>query len=167
MVHSNVASPIIAVVERKSPVEENEQDDDSSILVVETHGNKEEQEITHTISYESETKTPKPKKRTRKEAAGEEIKPVTEETQQPSKYNFENITAVTVHKTDRLPLNSLVTHPLVSVHIIDIETGEYLKKSDKNRAVTFYYENKKFDYISPVLTQAYNLRSERYSFMKK
>lgn len=53
-------------------------------------------------------------------------------------------------------------HPLVSIHIINSETGTYLKKSDKNRAVTFYYENKELDYISPILTQVYNMRNERY-----
>lgn len=76
---------------------------------------------------------------------------------------MKDITAVVIHRTDRLQLSCslLVTHPLVSVHIVNSKSGMYLKKSDKNRAVTFYYENKKFDYIAPILTQVYNMRNER------
>lgn len=65
-----------------------------------------------------------------------------------------------------MKLNCFVKHPLVSVHIVNSETGAYLKKSDKNRAVTFYYENKNVDYIPPILTKAYDMRNERYCIKK-
>lgn len=164
MVHSNVTSPVIPIVNQHHDKSKDD-DDKSSIFVVETQDKdeteavirygKSDEKAKDKISYENEVE-PKPtkhKKRANKEIKSEEELP---------KYTFENITAVTIHRTDRLQLSSLVIHPLVCIHVINSQTGDYLKKSDKNRAVTFYYENKKFDYISPILTQAYNMRKERY-----
>lgn len=166
MIHSNVASPAVPVVEHVRSL--NDEDGASSILVVETQeqtDNTKDDIIvryetankgTDEIQYENERAKPKPKKRTKKKTQNTETE---EEPQQ--KYSFENITAVTIHKTDRLQLSSLFVHPLVSVHFINSETGEYLKKSDQKRAVAFYYENKNFGHISPVLTQPYNMKNER------
>ncbi|KAB0796795.1 hypothetical protein PPYR_10856 [Photinus pyralis] len=67
--------------------------------------------------------------------------------------------AITVHKTDRLLLDSLVVHPLVKVHIVDMSSGNYILKSDNNRAVVFYYENKGIEYITPLLCKPYDLHN--------
>jgi len=38
---------------------------------------------------------------------------------------------VIVHRTDKLKSDFYISHPLVRVHIIDMETGRYLKKQNK------------------------------------
>lgn len=78
-----------------------------------------------------------------------------------SKYNYEKIVEIIIHKADSLQLDSYVTHPTVKVHIVNINTGKYYLKSDKSRSVVFYYENKEQDYILPVMTSSYNLQEKR------
>ncbi|KAK4876812.1 hypothetical protein RN001_009318 [Aquatica leii] len=73
------------------------------------------------------------------------------------KYDYNKIVEIIVHRTDRLKLDSFVIHPLVKIHIVKITTGEYLLKSDVNRSVMYYYENKDIPYITPTLTQPFNL----------
>ncbi|XP_063919863.1 jouberin-like [Zophobas morio] len=84
-----------------------------------------------------------------------------EDMKSQTKYNYERIFEIIVHKTDRLQLNSLVIHPLVKIHIVDTTTGKYFPKSDKSRSVVFFYENNDNDYISPVMTHSCNLQEKR------
>ena len=41
------------------------------------------------------------------------------------------ILALTVHRTDRLKTDFNVCHPLVRVHVLDMETGQLMKKQTK------------------------------------
>ncbi|XP_022089435.1 jouberin-like isoform X2 [Acanthaster planci] len=70
---------------------------------------------------------------------------------------------VNVHRSDRLKTDLYIAHPLVRVHIIDMDTGTYFKKSKLDRAVTSYYENQndKVDYILPVLTQPFDFKKRK------
>lgn len=116
------------------------------------------------IMYEDEIKA-KPRKKIRKsktkiEKTDDKIE-VAENSSNNIQYNYEQILGITVHRTDTLKLESYVIHPVVKIHLVNEETGEYLKKTDDNRSVVFYYEDKKFKYIVPVLTQAYNLQEKR------
>nr|CAD7263043.1 unnamed protein product [Timema shepardi] len=77
-----------------------------------------------------------------------------------SKYSYEKIIGITVHRSDCLQPDVLVRHPLVKVHLIDVSTGEYLKKSDKNRPVSFFYENK-VEHILPLMTEIFDFRERR------
>lgn len=76
-------------------------------------------------------------------------------------YDYQTITEVIIHKSDRLLLNSFVIHPVVKVHVVDMRNGKYFRKSDKNRSVTFYYENENNNYIMPVISNSYNLQENR------
>ena len=38
---------------------------------------------------------------------------------------------IIVHRTDRLKSDFRVAHPVVKVHVVDMETGAYLKKQNK------------------------------------
>lgn len=84
--------------------------------------------------------------------AVEEVKPAVKD---------DGIVAIVIHKMDKLLMDSLVIHPLVKVHLIDSETGEYVKKSDPKRPVCFYNEGEGIDYITPVLTHAFDLGKQR------
>ncbi|KAF5304411.1 hypothetical protein FQR65_LT07941 [Abscondita terminalis] len=76
-------------------------------------------------------------------------------------YSYEQIIGIMIHKTDRLKLDMLIIHPMVKVHIVNIDSGEYLLKSDLNRSVAFYYENKEIPYIMPILSEPYHLHKKR------
>lgn len=86
---------------------------------------------------------------------------ITEEEKSKKIYTYEKIVEITILKTDKLPLNSLVVHPLIKIHVIDAITGKYFPKSDKSRSVVFFYETADINYISPVMTHACNLQEKK------
>ncbi|CAH3016658.1 unnamed protein product [Porites evermanni] len=71
------------------------------------------------------------------------------------------ILSVTVHRADYLKPDLCISHPMVRVHLVDMDTGQYVKKSDSARSVTSYYENEietPVDYIMPLMTQPYDFK---------
>lgn len=80
-----------------------------------------------------------------------------------NKHSYKEIMAITIHRTDFLELQSIVIHPIIKIHLINGNTGEYLRKSDDNRSVILHYDDKKISYISPVLTQSFDLQKKRYA----
>ncbi|KXS12203.1 WD40 repeat-like protein [Gonapodya prolifera JEL478] len=68
--------------------------------------------------------------------------------------------SVTVHRTDQLSLvpDIRVRTPVVRVSFIDLETGEYLRKSDPARPVSAPREGA-IDYILPIVTKPFDLPS--------
>nr|VZH95984.1 unnamed protein product [Spirometra erinaceieuropaei] len=61
---------------------------------------------------------------------------------------------MTIHRTDRLPLSIEALHPLVQVHLMDTETGDYILKKDRGKRVTSYYEDaEKWTFILPLMTR--------------
>lgn len=43
----------------------------------------------------------------------------------------DKIAGVIIHRADKLRTNFLLQHPLVRIHIIDSETGQYVIKQDR------------------------------------
>ena len=41
------------------------------------------------------------------------------------------ILSVTIHRADNLKPDLCIAHPMVRVHVVDIDTGQYVKKSDR------------------------------------
>ena len=41
------------------------------------------------------------------------------------------ILSVTVHRADYLKPDLCISHPVVRVHLVDMDTGQYVKKSDR------------------------------------
>ena len=41
------------------------------------------------------------------------------------------VLSVTVHRADNLKPDLCISHPMVRVHVVDMETGQYVKKSDR------------------------------------
>ncbi|KAL3282761.1 hypothetical protein HHI36_005928 [Cryptolaemus montrouzieri] len=77
-----------------------------------------------------------------------------------NKIPLENVIHIIIHKTDKLQLNSFVIHPVVKIHIVDINTGNYYPKKHKERPVVYYYDSN-LDYIAPIMTHPYNLQEQR------
>lgn len=89
-------------------------------------------------------KTPKPITFSDDEFEGAFVSEVTKQT------FFEDVIGIVVYKTDKLLLDSLINHPCVKIHLVDLETGEYLKQSTNNT-----------QYIYPLITKAYSLQEKR------
>ncbi|XP_044750338.1 jouberin-like [Coccinella septempunctata] len=70
-----------------------------------------------------------------------------------------NVLNITIHKTDKLQLNSFVIHPVVKIHIVDIHTGRYFPKNHK-RSVTYPPEDN-LDHLAPIMTHPYSLQEKR------
>lgn len=103
------------------------------------------------ITYENELKGKK--KRKKKENV---IDPV----QEPFR-KYDQVLSIVLHHTDRLERNSLVIHPVIKVHLVDYETGEYIKKTDSSIGAVFHTESKNLTYIMPVITQSFSLEEDR------
>ncbi|XP_033123597.1 jouberin-like [Anneissia japonica] len=109
---------------------------------------------------ENQRKTTKGRKRKKKK--NEEA--VDEIGSKPIEYEDDGrVMGIYVHRSDRLKADLYIAHPLVRVHVVDINTGAYVKKSKFDRAVTSYYENKndKLDFILPILTQPFEYKKRK------
>lgn len=42
-----------------------------------------------------------------------------------------HVMCIVVHKADRLKTDLRINHPLVRVHVLDVNTGEYVKKCSR------------------------------------
>ncbi|XP_045150448.1 jouberin isoform X2 [Echinops telfairi] len=68
------------------------------------------------------------------------------------------VLGVYVHRTDRLKSDFMISHPMVKIHVVDANTGQYVKKDDSERSVSSYYEKENVDYILPIMTQPYDFK---------
>ncbi|XP_008820297.1 jouberin isoform X1 [Nannospalax galili] len=68
------------------------------------------------------------------------------------------VMGVYIHRTDRLKSDYMISHPMVKIHVIDENTGQYVKKDDSERPVSSYYEKDNVDYILPIMTQPYDFK---------
>ncbi|EQB78735.1 hypothetical protein CB1_001107022 [Camelus ferus] len=68
------------------------------------------------------------------------------------------VLGVYIHRTDRLKSDFMISHPMVKIHVVDENTGQYVKKDDSERPVSSYYEKEGMDYILPIMTQPYDFK---------
>lgn len=41
------------------------------------------------------------------------------------------VLGVYIHRTDRLKSDFMISHPMVKIHVVDENTGQYVKKNDR------------------------------------
>jgi hypothetical protein len=75
--------------------------------------------------------------------------------------SYDKIVGIIIHRSECLQIDPLVQHPLVKVHLLDSSTGNYLKKSNLGRSVSFYFENQEVDYILPLMTEKFDYKERR------
>ena len=75
--------------------------------------------------------------------------------------NKDKVFGVFVHYADCLKLDFFVLHPVIRVSLVDLSTGKFISKSDKNRKVTSYYEGSHVSNIVPLMTQPYDFKQKR------
>ena len=82
------------------------------------------------------------------------------EQKPPQKYK-DKVFGVFIHYSECLKLDFFVLHPIVRVSLVDLSTGKFIAKSDKNRKVTSYYEGSHVSNIVPLMSQPYDFKLKR------
>jgi hypothetical protein len=83
------------------------------------------------------------------------------EESRPVELSYDKIVGIFIHQSECLQVDPLVRHPLVKVYLVDAATGNYFKKSDCDRSVSFYYENQDVEYILPLMTEMFDYKDRR------
>ena len=58
------------------------------------------------------------------------------------------IVGLTIHRTDKLKTDLFIAHPLVRVHVVDLDTGHHLRKTDRSVIWACKIINKINEYIN-------------------
>ncbi|XP_041358926.1 jouberin-like [Gigantopelta aegis] len=107
---------------------------------------------------EPKTVVKKKKRKKKKEETVEEETPGPQEIEDDGR-----VLSIIIHRTDKLKNDFNILHPLVRVHVVDMNTGYYLAKQHKDRPVTSYYEiqNEQLIHILPIMTQPFDFKLHR------
>ncbi|NWT12026.1 AHI1 protein, partial [Vireo altiloquus] len=109
-------------------------------------------------------KAKKVKKKTRKDettevAAENDEEMKNSEISTKSKFDFSDdlVLGVYIHRSDRLKIDHLISHPVVKIHIVDQRSGSYVKKDYSKKEVSSY-EQEEIEHILPIMTQPCDFR---------
>ncbi|NXI04962.1 AHI1 protein, partial [Pachycephala philippinensis] len=112
-------------------------------------------------------KAKKVKKKTRKEettevAAENDEEMKNSEISTQSKFGFGDdlVLGVYIHRSDRLKIDHLISHPVVKIHIVDQRSGLYVKK-DYSKKEYSSYEQEETEHILPIMTQPCDFRKSK------
>lgn len=103
-------------------------------------------------------KTGKRRRKKLKESSADLIHRALEKKHQDDGY----VMCIVIHRADRLKTDLRINHPVVRIHVLDIGTGQYVKKFSRNRAATSYYENQEtVDHILPLMTEPFDFKQRK------
>ncbi|KAK9534080.1 hypothetical protein VZT92_009153 [Zoarces viviparus] len=111
------------------------------------------------VDNETESKGKKKKKK-KKHVVKEESESEAEAPQKPT-FDDSLVLGVFVHRADRLKTDLLISHPMVKIHVVDENTGQYVKKEDCHRQVSSFYEQDNVDHILPIMTQPFDFKKNK------
>ncbi|XP_037376333.1 jouberin [Talpa occidentalis] len=152
---------------------ENEQKKESApgIVISDSHQNDEInsmlQNVEDSIKEDTKSKPPKKKKKAKavsgdnEDTDGDGVHEITSQDSPlyPKRLLDDDLVlGVYIHRTDRLKSDFLISHPMVKIHVVDENTGQYVKKDDSERPVSSYYEKESVNYILPIMTQPYDFK---------
>ncbi|XP_063719977.1 jouberin-like isoform X2 [Symsagittifera roscoffensis] len=110
---------------------------------------------------EAKPKNKKKKKLPTAAESGETALPVVPRIQ--TSFDDERVLGVTIHRTDRLKQHKYVTSPLVRVHVMDANTGHYVKKEDSKRTLRLPHEPgyEALEFHPPLCTGAFDFKKRQ------
>ncbi|XP_072221649.1 jouberin isoform X2 [Leuresthes tenuis] len=109
---------------------------------------------------ENETESKGKKKKKKKHVVKEEGETEPEEPQKPT-FDDSLVLGVFIHRTDRLRTHLMISHPMVKIHVVDENTGQYVKKENSHRPVSSFYEGENVDHILPIMTQPFDFKKNK------
>ncbi|XP_056283031.1 jouberin isoform X2 [Pseudoliparis swirei] len=131
----------------------------SVIALPEVGGEEEDAEQGADVDDEAESRGKKKTKK--KKHIVREVSETEEEVPQKPTFDDSLVLGVTVHRTDRLKTDLLISHPMVKVHVVDEITGQYVKKEDCHRPVSSFYEQDTVDHVLPIMTQPFDFKKNK------
>ncbi|XP_008285684.1 jouberin [Stegastes partitus] len=130
-------------------------------VVTESDVGDQDEEADQDADVENETESKgKKKKKKKKHVVKEESETEPEAPQQPT-FDDSLVLGVFIHRTDRLKTHILISHPMVKIHVVDENTGQYVKKEDCHRPVSSFYEQENVDHILPIMTQPFDFKKNK------
>ncbi|NXC42612.1 AHI1 protein, partial [Penelope pileata] len=140
-------------------------EDDNESHSLENRSSVSEEQTREESMEKQKPKAKKVKKKTKKEDStgvtaenDEEMKTSEASTQSKFVFGDDLVLGVHVHRSDRLKTDLLISHPMVKIHIVDQNSGLYVKKDHSNRKVSSYYEEEQIEHVLPIMTQPYDFR---------
>ncbi|XP_068866819.1 jouberin isoform X3 [Aphelocoma coerulescens] len=90
----------------------------------------------------------------------EEMKNSEVSTQSKFGFGDDLVLGVYIHRSDRLKIDHLISHPVVKIHIVDQRSGLYVKK-DYSKKEDSSYEQEEIQHILPIMTQPCDFRKSK------
>ncbi|XP_041828331.1 jouberin isoform X4 [Melanotaenia boesemani] len=110
---------------------------------------------------ENETESKGKKKKKKKKHVVKEESETEQETSEKPTFDDNLVLGVFIHRTDPLKTHLMISHPMVKIHVVDENTGQYVKKEDCHRHVSSFYEGEKVDHILPIMTQPFDFKKNK------
>ncbi|KAM9708599.1 jouberin isoform 1-T1 [Menidia menidia] len=129
-------------------------------IVLESDVGDQDEDGAHDADVENETEPKGKKKKKKKHVVKEETETEPEEQQKPV-FDDSLVLSVFIHRTDRLKTHLMISHPMVKIHVVDDNTGQYVKKEHSHRPVSSFYEGEKVDHILPIMTQPFDFKKNK------
>ncbi|XP_041667936.1 jouberin [Cheilinus undulatus] len=120
-----------------------------------------EEDSDRDADVENETETKGKKKKKKKKHVAKEEGDVEAEVPRKPRFDDSLVLGVYIHRTDRLKTDLLISHPMVKIHVVDINTDQYVKKEDCHRPVSSFYEQENVDHILPIMTQPFDFKKNK------
>ncbi|XP_063773447.1 jouberin isoform X2 [Pseudophryne corroboree] len=73
-------------------------------------------------------------------------------------YDDSLMLGVHIHRADKLKTNIMTSRPMVKIHIMDQQTGDYVKKENSTDAASSFSEQGRHECVLPKLTQPYEFK---------
>lgn len=130
-------------------------------VITESDVGDEDEGANQDVDAEHETESKGKKKKKKKKQVVKEEGETEAEAPQKRVFDDSLVLGVYVHRTDRLKSDLLISHPMVKIHVVDENTGQYVKKEDSHRPVSSFYEQENVDHILPIMTQPFDFKKNK------
>ncbi|XP_075059283.1 jouberin isoform X2 [Mixophyes fleayi] len=78
-------------------------------------------------------------------------------------YDDNLMLGVYIHRADKLKTDIMTSRPMVKIHIMDQQTGEYVKKECSTDAASSFHEQERNEHVLPKFTQPYDFKQLKSS----
>ncbi|XP_024912762.1 jouberin isoform X2 [Cynoglossus semilaevis] len=129
-------------------------------VVTESDLGEQDDDVDPSGDVENKTSFTEKKKKKKKHIVKEESETEADVQRRPA-FDDSLVLGVYIHRTDRLKTDLLISHPMVKIHVVDENTGQYVKKEDCHRPVSSFYEQENVDHILPIMTQPFDFKKNK------
>lgn len=130
-------------------------------VITESDGGDQDEDVDRDVDVENETESKGKKKKKKKKHVIKDENEAEPETPEKPAFDDNLVLGVFIHRADRLKTHLMISHPMVKIHVVDENTGHYVKKEDCHRHVASFYEGENVDHILPIMTQPFDFKKNK------